>query len=78
MKWQRKKGLRLFRGIQAVYHARQRNGYGGRRHCRRSVYGNHNRAQRPYTQTRYKLAACPHFREKFAYGNLYVFEAGLC
>ena len=29
MKWQRKKGLRLFRGIQAVYHARQRNGYGG-------------------------------------------------
>lgn len=24
MKWQRKKGLRLFRGIQAVYHARQR------------------------------------------------------
>ena len=27
---------------------------------------------------RYKLAACPHFREKFAYGNLYVFEAGLC
>lgn len=74
MKWQRKKGLRLFRGIQAVYHARQRNGYGGRRHCRRSVYGNHNRAQRPYTQTRYKLAACPHFREKFAYGNLYVLK----